>query len=155
MQFSASLLPTLQVCCGIAAHRGCFSEEQDPRRSAPFAQTARHDQAITSIVALAAEDKNVMGGKIRKRVGQIIRDSRAGILHELQAGYAVAIGGEPVGLAHLFCGQNFHGMLIMARSVVIAKGSEAGQRRTPLADGGPETAASDSSPEQRERTSTH
>ena len=41
---------------------------------------------------------------------QIIRHGRAGVLHQLQAGNAVALGGQPVGLAHLFRGKHFHGI---------------------------------------------
>ena len=63
-------------------------------------------------------------GQIGKMSLQIIRHARAGVLHQLQAGNAVALGGQPVGLAHLFRGKYFHIPSIMARSWPMAKESE-------------------------------
>ena len=116
-QLAASLLPALQIRRRLAANRRRIGKEENAGRSARFAQTARHHHAVAAVISLAAENHDIARRQIGKVSLQIIRHARARVLHQLQAGNAVALGGQPVHLAHLFRGKHFHGSSIMARSL--------------------------------------
>src|SRR5690349_14750925 len=69
------------------------------------------DQAIAAIVAFAAENREFCrsSGGTAHEFAASIGDACSGRFHELKAGNAIPLGGQAVNLAHLGCGENFHG----------------------------------------------
>src|SRR5262249_22911405 len=61
-----------------------------------------------AIVSLAAKNDNAAIGEISKLLLEESDDARASILHQLQAGDAKALGGQPICFAHLSCGEDLH-----------------------------------------------
>ena len=66
----------------------------------------RGDQAVTTVVALAAQhdDAPALGQFAQNEAGH----GAAGMLHQFQRRDAEAVGGDPVGCSHLGSGQYLH-----------------------------------------------
>jgi hypothetical protein len=72
---------------------------------------ARGHQAIATIVAFSAQDRNFRGpGRgTADKFAASIRHASSSRFHKLQAGNAETLGGQAVDLAHLGSGENLHG----------------------------------------------
>src|SRR5689334_23934914 len=99
------------------------------------------DQAIATIVAFAAEncDFRRSSGGTTNEFAAGIGDACSGRFHKLKAGNAVPLGGQAVDLAHLGCGENFHGNSGLESEKKV-KGGAAANRRSPLQKAGAKTA---------------
>jgi hypothetical protein len=87
------------------------------------------DKAITAVVAFAAEDgyiSRLAGGAAEPIVARVGYVGACG-LHELKAGDTVAFDGQTIDLAHLFGGENFHGVSGLDRLTKV-KGAGFGKR---------------------------
>ena len=108
VQFAETLLPALQIGRGIALDRTRIRKKKNDRRGAKILQQSGDHQAVAAVISLPAQDQDFAAGNVRKFFAQKFGDGRARVLHQFHAGNAVALGGEPVRLAHLCRGQDFH-----------------------------------------------
>src|SRR5437762_12427019 len=69
-------------------------------------QLARRDKAVTTVVAFATDDADAPRFRILFKAE--LRHRGAGILHQGERRDAVALGGDPIDLAHLGGGDDFH-----------------------------------------------
>ena len=102
------LLPALQIRGRIAADRRRIREQNHLRRNAAFAQPPCDHESIAAVVSLAAKDHDAARVQVGIIRPEVFGDGRAGVFHQLQAGHAVALAGEPIDFAHLVGGEGFH-----------------------------------------------
>ncbi len=96
----------LQHGLWVALHLRGVSEHQHGDGTAGFRQMPRGDQAVTAVVALAAQhhDAPALGQFTQNEAGH----GAAGMLHQFERRDAEAVGGHPIGDSHLVSGQYLH-----------------------------------------------
>ena len=94
---------------GIALEAGGIAKKHDGDGAAGLGKVTGGDESIAAVVAFAAEDGDsvVAGIFAEDEAG----DRRSGVFHQGGGGYAELLGREPVGFAHLACGEYFHSAL--------------------------------------------
>ena len=91
---------------GVALRLGGVPEHHDGDSTAGFREVTRGYQAITAVVAFAAQhdDAPALGQFAQNEAGH----GAAGVLHQFKGRDAEAVGGNPVGGCHLVSGQYLH-----------------------------------------------
>src|SRR5207249_9571792 len=74
-------------------------------------QEPRCHQAVAAIVSFAAEHGNALRQSRRELAKNGVGDMFSCVFHQLQAGDAVALGGESIDFSHLGSSESFHGRL--------------------------------------------
>ncbi len=91
---------------GVALEVGGISEKHDGDGAAGLGEVTGGDESIAAVVAFAAEDgDSIMAGIFAKDEAG---DRRSGVFHQGGRGYAELLDRQPVGFAHLACGEYFH-----------------------------------------------
>lgn len=72
---------------------------------------SRDDESVSAIVPLATENDDAtwaIDGPLCEEIVYAVAYVATGVFHELQAGNAMVLDGEPVNFAHFGCGECFH-----------------------------------------------
>ena len=96
----------LQHDLGVALRLGRVAKHHDRDGTAGFREMTRGYQAITAVVAFAAQHDNAPA--LRQFTQNEAGQCAAGMLHQFKGRDAEAVGGNPIGGRHLVSGQYLH-----------------------------------------------
>ena len=98
----------LEVGAGVAFDVGGAAEEEHRDVDVPLPQRPGHDQAVPAVVAAPAEHRHAPAGEVAERGVDGGDHLQAGVLHQEQRRDADLLDRAPIGLAHLFRGEDPH-----------------------------------------------
>src|SRR5262245_15927921 len=103
----------VQIDSRIAAHVGDAAEQKDRHIDAPLPEGACDDEAVTAVVAAAAQYTDAASEHVAVDRLDCGNDLPAGILHQHDGRNPDLVYGPPIGFAHLRGIQNAHTNLVI------------------------------------------